>query len=173
MLESLRHISFFQDLSGEQLKLLQAVFEPYQCPAGSTIIREGEPAEYLYIILRGKVKVQYKPYDGSLITLTHLKEGDVFGWSAMIGSSAYTSSIVSEEEIDAIRVRGDDLRQICLNEPETGREVLDRLAQRVSSRWQNAREQVNSMLSEGMKKRRPEKSASFLQRDKSDALTSG
>lgn len=160
MLESLRHISFFQDFTTEQLKLLQPVFESYQCPPGTAIIREGEPAEYLYIILRGKVKVQYKPYDGSLITLTHLKEGDVFGWSAVIGSSTYTSSIVSEEEIDAIRVRGDDLRQICLQEPETGREVLDRLAQMVSSRWWNAREQVNSMLSEGMKKPRQQKNDS-------------
>ncbi len=160
MLESLRQISFFQDFTTEQLKLLQSVFEAYQCPPGVTIIREGEPAEYLYIILRGKVKVQYKPYDGSLITLTHLKEGDVFGWSAVIGSSTYTSSIVSEEEIDAIRVRGDDLRQICLEEPETGREVLDRLAQMVSSRWWNAREQVNSMLNEGMKKPRQQKNDS-------------
>lgn len=154
MLESLRHISFFQDFTVEQLKLLQPIFESYTCPPGTIIIQEGAGAEYLYIILRGRAKVQYKPYDGTPITVTHLKEGDVFGWSAVVGSSTYTSSIVSEESIEAIRVRGDDLRQICLEHPETGREVLDRLAHMVSTRWRNARDQVNSMLNEGMKKRR-------------------
>jgi CRP-like cAMP-binding protein len=146
MLEPLPRIPLFQDLDSDQIALLKPLFEPFSCSAETTILEQGKPATYLYLVVKGEVAIHYKPYDGPVITLTRLREGDVFGWSAVVGSPCYTSSIISETEVEAIRVRGSDLLKLLSESPETGRIVMDRLARVVSSRWENAHAQVQSLL---------------------------
>ncbi len=85
MLESLTHIPLFEDLASDQLALLEPLFESYKCPPDTTIFEQGDLAEYLYLILEGSVSIRYKPYDGPPIKVTHLREGNVFGWSAVVG----------------------------------------------------------------------------------------
>ncbi|MEW6405931.1 MAG: cyclic nucleotide-binding domain-containing protein [Chloroflexota bacterium] len=150
MLESLAYIPLFQDLEPDQLELLEPLFEFYSCTQNSVIFEQGDPALYLYLILHGTVSIRYKPYDGMPITLTHLGRGDAFGWSAVVGSTQYTSSLVSDTPLQAIRIRGTNLWNLCLDHPETGRIVLDNLARVVSSRWQNAHTQVQAMLDKAM-----------------------
>ena len=146
MLESLMNIPLFEEFSPRQLELLKPLFELYSCPKGTVIFEQGGNATYLYLILKGNVEIQYKPYDGPPIILTRLKAGDVVGWSAVVGSPAYTSSIRSTEAFEAIRIRGADLVWLCREHPHTGSVILDRLAHVVSTRWKNARLQVKSML---------------------------
>jgi len=133
------------------MELLKPLFEQFACLAGTTVIKQGEPATYLYLILNGRVEVSYKPYDGSSITVSHVKVGGLFGWSAVVGSEKYTSSIVASENLEALRVRGSELRKLCLEYPEAGRAILDHLADTVSARWKDAHEQVKSILSSGLK----------------------
>jgi len=149
MLETLRHIPFFQDLTAEQIALLEPLFERYLSPPETPIFEQGDPATYLYLLIKGEVSIHYKPYDGPPITLTHLRNGDVFGWSAVVGSTHYTSSLFSESQIEAIRIRGKDLLALIKEHPETGKIIMDHLAQVVSSRWKNAQAQVQSLLNSG------------------------
>lgn len=152
MLESLTHISLFQDLEPDQLALLEPLFEHYSCPPGATIFEQGDPAVRLYLILEGSVSIHYKPYDGPTIKITHLREGDVFGWSAVIGSAQYTSTLVSDTALRAVRIRGEDLLKLSLQQPEFGKIVLGRLARVVSTRWKNAHSQVQDILNQGLAK---------------------
>ena len=106
---------------------------------------------YLYLLTKGEVAIRYKPYDGPTIILTRLHIGDVFGWSAVVGSPHYTSSIISESEVEAIRIRGSHLLKLFSDAPETGKIVMDRLARVVSPRWENAHAQVQSLLNSDQK----------------------
>lgn len=90
--------------------------------------------------------ILYKPYDGPKITLTHLHEGDIFGWSSVLGSSTYTSDAQSTTNIETLRIRGADLRRFYFEHPNAGRSVLDKLAESVSPRWMNAKDQIQNML---------------------------
>jgi CRP-like cAMP-binding protein len=146
MLESLPYIPLFQDLGPAQIAILKPLFELYACPPESTIFEQGEPASYLYLLLNGEVVIHYKPYDGPPITITRLREGDVFGWSAVIGNAKYTSSIISETQVSALQMRGDDLWKLARNHPETGKIIIDRLVHIVSPRWKNAHAQIQTLL---------------------------
>lgn len=152
MLDALPYIPLFQDLEPAQIALLKSIFEDFTCPAETTIFEQGDPAQYLYLILRGRIAIWYKPYDAPSLLLTRLSEGDVFGWSAVIGSPKYTSSIVSETEITAIRIHRRDLWKLVDEHPETGRIVIDRLARNVSPRWANAFEQIQPLLNSHLNK---------------------
>lgn len=115
------------------------------------MVDQGSPAEYLYFIEQGVLQISYKPYDGEPITVTHLESGGLFGWSAVVGSPKYTSSGVAVEELDTLRVKGSDLRKLCAEHPDAGKVILDRLADAVSARWEDAHEQIKSILKNGMK----------------------
>jgi CRP-like cAMP-binding protein len=144
-------VAVFRGLPAEQLVLLKPLMENVLCRASETIIEQGSPAYHLYLILAGRVAIQYKPHDGPRLTVTHLSAGDAFGWSAVVGSPAYTSSVVAVGEVNVLRISGPALRRLCVDKPSLGREVLLRLASVVSSRWKNAELQVKAILEEGIR----------------------
>ncbi len=137
---------FFRGLSPDQLDLILPLFEGLTIPAGETVFRQGDTATYLYVVQRGSVTIQYKPYDGPIITLSHLQSGEIFGWSSVVGGQTYTSDAISTSDVDALRLRGADLVRLCTEHPEAGGAILDRLAQAVSPRWTYAREQIQGIL---------------------------
>ncbi len=140
----------FADLRENYVKLLEPLIETIQCDAGEFVIRQDTPADFLYIILKGKVQISFKPYDGIPITVSHVESGGLFGWSAVIGSEKYTSSAIAIEPLEAVRIRGSELRKLTENDPEAGREILNSLANAVSTRWKDARQQVKLILEKGM-----------------------
>jgi len=146
MLNSLPYIPLFLDLEPAQTTLLKPLFEDFSCSVGTVIFEQGDPAQYLYLILMGKVAIHYKPYDGPPLILTRLNQGDVFGWSAVIGSPKYTSSTVSEGDLRAIRVHRKGLWNLVNKNPDTGRTIIDRLANMVSPRLANAHQQIQPLL---------------------------
>ena len=151
MSSKLKSLSTFNDLEATYVDLLATLFESYSCPAGTIVLQQGKTADYLYLITSGSAEVSYKPHDGNPITVTHVEEGGLFGWSAVVGSEYYTSSTIAIEPLEAVRVRGSDLRKFCLEHPDAGKDLLERLANSVSSRWKDANEQVRSILAQGMK----------------------
>jgi len=150
MLDVIGQIPLLYDLNKEQLELLNSLFEVFTCPADHPIFEQNDQASYLYLLISGKVVLHYKPYDGTRIVLTHLNPGDVFGWSAVVGESVYTSGIYSETEVKAVRIRGSDLQKLCREHPDLGSIMLDRLAEAVSGRWQDSRRQVQAILARNL-----------------------
>lgn len=149
----MNQVALFQELSESQIDLLKPLFEPFSCQVGTVILQQGAPADWLYMIISGTVEMSYKPYDGNPITVSHVEKGGLFGWSAVIGSERYTSSAIAIEDVEAFRVHGDELRKFCLEHPEAGIDILERLADGVSFRWRNAHEQIKSLIMQGMIKK--------------------
>ncbi len=145
-METLPNVPFFHKLTADQVSILLPLFEQGSYLRETTIIKQGAVAIYLYLIVKGNAAIHYKPYDGPALTLTHLRAGDVFGWSAIVGSHLYSSDIVSETPMETLRIKGSQLLALLREHPETGKIILDRFAQSVSPRWKNAHEQVDLLL---------------------------
>ena len=146
----MNRIAIFKGLGAEKLERLKPLFERFSCPAGAVIFQQGTPADFLYLIISGKVEMSFKPYDGVPILISHVEKDDLFGWSAVVGSDQYSSSAIANEDMEAFRVRGSELRRFCREYPEAGQDILGRLANGVSTRWTDAHKQVQSMLLQGM-----------------------
>jgi CRP-like cAMP-binding protein len=82
----MKQVAFFQELDESQIDMLRPLFEPFSCQVGTTILRQGEPADCLYLIISGTVEMSFKPYDGTSFTLSYVEKGGLFGWSAVVGS---------------------------------------------------------------------------------------
>ncbi len=150
----LDRVPIFKDLDEKYMDLLKPLFESFSCNAGVIVLQQGTPAEYLYLLISGAVEMTYKPYDGTLITISHVEKDGLFGWSAVVGSEKYTSSAIAIENLEALRIRGRELRQLCADHPEAGKDILERLASSVSLRWQDAHSQVKSILEKGLQNKR-------------------
>jgi CRP-like cAMP-binding protein len=164
MFATLEKASLFTGLNMAELDLLEPLFQPFNHPAGTTFFEQGDSADFLYVLLEGAVEIRYKPDDGPTITVAHISPEGVFGWSAVVGSAAYTSGAYCIETSQTLRVLGDDLRKLCTEHPEMGRVILDRLAKAVSSRWHQARAQVRDILAAGVtsKEERAKKGAKLV-----------
>lgn len=150
MLKELHTIPSFEDLDPEVIRLAEPLFERYICPAETVIFEQGDPAIFLYLVLHGTVTIRYKPYDGPALNLTQITSGGAVGWSAVVGAPAYTSGAVARDELEAIRIRGTDLRGLAVRHPEAGRILLDKLADKVSNRWKDANRQVREILEQAV-----------------------
>ena len=139
-------IPLFEDLSPDQTSKVMEAFETYTCPPDTLIIGQREPALFLYLIIKGRAVITYKPYDGPSITITRLQDGDVFGWSAVVGGRKYSSTVTSESALEAIRIRRETLLDLIAQQPDTGKIIIDRLALNVSPRWKNAHEQIKQLI---------------------------
>jgi len=143
-------VAIIEELSEDQMRLLGPLFASFSCRAGSIIFQQGTPAEFLYLIISGKVEVSFKPCDGNPSTVSHVEKGGLFGWSAVGGSKNYASSAVALEEVEARRIRGSELCKFCMEHPDAGKDILERLANGVSSRRKDARKSVKSFLMQSM-----------------------
>ncbi|MFN8413638.1 MAG: cyclic nucleotide-binding domain-containing protein [Anaerolineales bacterium] len=146
MLDTLAYIPLFQDLDPSQSDLIDSLFERFEYPQDTVLFEQGSPATHLYLITKGVVAIQYKPYDGPSLIVTRLRAGDLCGWSAVVGGKVYTSGCVSLSEVEAVRILGSDLWSLAKTHPELGKVVLNKLASIVSPRWENAHVQVQALL---------------------------
>ncbi len=148
--ETFPNLFLFRGLAPEQLELLRPLFAACDFEADTTLFEQGDPAENLFAVVSGEVVVNFKPDDGPTITVAHVKPGSIVGWSAAIGSRCYTSSAVCTTCTQLLRVRGDDLRSLCLQHPDTGTAFLDRLATVIAERLHSTHDLVLSLLQLGL-----------------------
>jgi len=143
-------VFLFKGLTAAQLAILRPLFEPCDCYAGTVLFEQGDAAEYLFAVVTGEVVVNFKPDDAPTLTVARVQPGSIVGWSAVLGSRCYTSSAECTQYTQLLRVRGTNLRRLCDEHPETGVQVLDRLAAVIAERLHSTHDMVLSLLQLGL-----------------------
>jgi len=146
-------LPIFNEFSPAQRNLLEPLLSICDCDASEVIFEQGADVEYLFILIDGEVAIRFKPDDGEAITVARIKRGGVFGWSAAFGRQKYTSGAACVIKTRLLRMRGDDLRKLRQNHPETGILILEHLAAVVVERMRSShtQSQVVAMLEHALK----------------------
>jgi trk system potassium uptake protein TrkA len=94
--DCLQKVDFLRQLKVDELDKLMEALKRRQCPAGYTVIKQGDPGDAFYMISTGKVEVWD---NGKLLTARHA--GEYFGESALVteGPRAATVKTVAETEL--------------------------------------------------------------------------
>jgi CRP-like cAMP-binding protein len=148
---SLEDIAFFQGLSSADRKRILASFRAEDHRAGEVFFQQDQPADRLYLLVSGRVEIRFKPYDGEALTVSIIEAGGVFGWSAALGRSSYTSGAVCTADGRCLSIRGPDLRRICEDHPATGVILLERLAEVIALRLTSTHVHVMELLRQGVR----------------------
>jgi len=93
---------------------------------GDVLFNEGETANYLYILLKGRVKLSIGENGCSIYTVDH--PGEAFGWSSLVGRKTYTASAECRTETTLLTYNAETLLKVLENDPQNGIEFFKRLS---------------------------------------------
>ncbi len=113
----LRHMNFFMDFNDEEIEVLASVLQEKNFKTGTTIFKEGDEGSALYIIKRGEVKACKTTPEGDLLTLTHHKDGDIFGEMAFLDGRPRSASIVAVTDTTVFVLEKKDFETLIDNHP--------------------------------------------------------
>ena len=95
-LEIIKKIPFFSALSGKELEEVAQKFTEREFKKGEYLYWEGGPANFLYVIKEGKVKVLKHSAEGKEIVLEVVTPGEVCGGGAIFSEIQYASARAEE-----------------------------------------------------------------------------
>ncbi len=84
--------------------------------AGQTVINQGDPGDFYYIISRGAFKVARESANGTSVVLAELKDGDVFGEEALLTETKRNATVVAETDGLLMQLSKEDFEGL-LKEP--------------------------------------------------------
>jgi CRP/FNR family transcriptional regulator len=82
--ELLERMSVFHDLAPRDRQDIQALFHEQRLERDQLIFLEGDPAEYVYIVFEGKVKIVKQAPGGREMILEVFAPGDIFGGATLL-----------------------------------------------------------------------------------------
>jgi putative ABC transport system ATP-binding protein len=82
--------------------VLAARLESFTYPPGAVIVRQGEPADRFYILLKGQVDVVLGQPDGSEVIIDHLINGQFFGEAGLLQGGRRTASVHASPTTEVI-----------------------------------------------------------------------
>ena len=124
-------VELFQGLSPEELAALSASSTQRSFPKNTVVIHENEPADSLFIILSGKVKVYCSDKSGKEFIMNTQGPGDYFGELALVDDSLRSASVRTVEKCDFVVVYKDAFNAVLRAHPNIASSLIRNLAQRV------------------------------------------
>lgn len=119
-----------ETLSPAELQAISAHAVTRSFPKRALIVNEGDPADALYIILSGRVKVFAANAEGREIVLRTQGPGEYFG-EMMLDEGPRSASVITLEPSTFLIVPKPDLRQFLVRNPEFAVRLVEKLIHRV------------------------------------------
>lgn len=124
----LADVPYFRDLSGDALEAVNRHFRAFDYPSGAAIHHEGEPAEALFLVAHGKVKLLQHSFSGTKVVFDLLSQGQLFGGLAVLGRRHYPHSAQAQTACCVLAITTADFRHLLRTYPEVALAVLDGVA---------------------------------------------
>lgn len=143
-LRILARLPFFAGLPQKAVESINRHFVEVGYQPGDRIYTSGDPADRLYVVAEGKVKILQHAAGGRDVLLDILTTGDFFGSLTALGAAAYSDSAEVQAPACVLSVRSDSFRQILDEYPELALKTLDVMAARLNDANQRVL-QISSM----------------------------
>jgi len=127
----LQQVELFQGLSTEELSALASSSSSRSFPKNTVVIHENDPADSLFIIESGKVKVYCSDKNGKEFIMNTQGAGDYFGELALLDDSARSASVRTAEKSSFCIIFKDDFNKVRDDHPNIARKLIRNLASRV------------------------------------------
>lgn len=140
--EVLRRYPYFAAVGEESMKTIAMMADEVSVPRNTHMFSEGDPAQYLYVIQKGEVNIQYRLGNGELRTVDTLVDGDVLVWSALIEPYRTTAIGTTTKDCQLVRIAASKLRDLCARDPQVGYQLTLAISRLLAHRLEGARVQL-------------------------------
>lgn len=137
--DRLRSHSFGSGLPPAAIRMLAGIAKPCDFKAGEYLWKQGDHAKVLYLIDSGQIALEILvPHQGPLQIET-VGAGEVLGWSCLLEPYRWHFDARTMEDVSALVLEGQHLRQECDDQPAVGYRVLKQLTPLLEVRLQKMR----------------------------------
>jgi hypothetical protein len=129
----LKEVSFFQNMSVEQLKILATVCEEQVFDEDQAIFKENDPGDALYVIVQGRVGIEREgdKKGGSVMRLATLDERAYFGEMTLFNGNPRSTRATALKNSLLLRVRREPLVALIRQYPDLSLELINVLSERL------------------------------------------
>jgi CRP/FNR family cyclic AMP-dependent transcriptional regulator len=139
--EQLKAVPLFAALAEEQLATLARCMTVHTFPRSTFVLRAGEKADDLYVMLSGRAKVLMLNEEGHEIILAVIGAGEFFGEMGLLDDHPRSASVQALERCELIRVSKLDFMRCLLGNVEFGMGLILGLVRRLRA----AERQIESL----------------------------
>lgn len=136
----LQKTALFSGLEPAALQAVQLAAHTCQSAAGSYFFLQGDPAERVFLLTRGRVKLTQMNPDGSQVLLRAVGPGTLFGAVALAQGELYPVSAESAEDSGGVYWGAASLQELVLRHPQMALNAMSLMAERVQEFQQRFRE---------------------------------
>lgn len=119
------------ELDADARRQLRESLEPVAVPGGSVLIREGDPADCMYLVAAGRLRVVGIGADGEELQLAEIGRGDLVGEMALITNRPRSATVYALRDTHLLRMSTADFTRLAADHPESvrriGTEIVERL----------------------------------------------
>ncbi len=124
----LETVEAFKDFDDDQLAALQKCGQTAVFKKGEVLFTENEDAEYIWIVMEGKVGLKYDLPRRSVSagnSVSFISEPQVFGWSCFVPPYKYRmSGICTTRTCEVVQMEKERLIQLFADDAEIGYSVM-------------------------------------------------
>ena len=114
----LRHVSVFQNAPDEDLKLIAQNAIHRSIEEGEFFFFQGDPADYLYVLISGRAKLTQINSAGQQVNLRTISEWQLFGALGAVRENAvYPASAQAMEQCTALAIESTYLHELMQTRP--------------------------------------------------------
>jgi CRP-like cAMP-binding protein len=129
--ETLRNIPLFAGLPTARLKLIAYTAEVVRFEPGEVIVKQGDPADAVFIVAEGEAEVWLKDADDRPIHLATLGAHSLFGETAVLCRSRRTATVQAKDRVVTFKISAQVFLDLVRQSPDIGMQVMTVLAQRL------------------------------------------
>ena len=104
--------SVFTGLPRQQALGFTGELQPINVPAGEIIVRQGAPADKIFIIVKGEVSVEREEPDGSKVELETLRDGQFFGEVAILRDTPREATARAQTDVTLLALQKDTFQKL-------------------------------------------------------------
>jgi CRP-like cAMP-binding protein len=124
----------FKGCTSEDFELISGLFQERKVKPNTTIFSEKMPAEALYIVKSGKVKISVMEGESDEIGLLELGPGDFFGEIALIQESSRAVTARAESAVEVLMLTRRDFVALLDLDPRVGAKITLSIARLLAMR---------------------------------------
>jgi CRP/FNR family cyclic AMP-dependent transcriptional regulator len=148
-LESLRRIPLFSSVSDEDLESVVSLLIERRLPKHKTIVEEGLPGDYMYVIREGRVAVTKLSEDGREKILELLETGAFFGEMSLLDAAPRSATVKALTETRVLALAQKDFLRLLGRSSDLSMAVIQELTRRL----RQVDEQASSLSFQRVKER--------------------
>ncbi len=126
---SLAAVGIFRDLSPDDRRAMEAELETMAVTRGATLMRQGEAADALYIVVSGRFQVHIRGRDGAI---AEIGPGSPVGEIAFLAGGERTATVIAARDSLVLRLGRTEFDRLCQRIPGIWRTLTATLAARLA-----------------------------------------